>query len=361
MKKFLSFSLSLIAFFLLPAPSFAKTQKLDNFFARPPIHVRNFEQSPSGLTPSKIKSIYNLPQSGGSGTIAIIDAFDSPNIEKDLTIFDKQFGLSECTKKNKCLTIHKMTSKTDSGWSQETALDVEWAHAVAPNAKILLVETASSNGSDLLKGVDYARKQNGVVSVSMSWGGAEFADADKLASHFLSNSGAAFFASSGDNGTGVQWPAVSTNVIAVGGTTLHFNQSGTFTSESAWSGSGGGVSSFVKEPAFQNAFHILKNNGMRAVPDVSYNADPSSGFSVYRGGWMVVGGTSAGAPQWAAMRALGKNISLAKLYNDAAGEDYRKYFRDILHGTNGDCGSVCKARKNYDFVTGLGSPLTTLY
>lgn len=354
--------LFLVLFFAQIAQS--KKRTIKEFFARPPIHIKNNSNTPIGLTPEKIKAVYHLPDSGGNGTVAIIDAYDAPTIENDLSIFSKQFHLSTCTIKNGCLEIHKMISglKKDNGWAGETALDVEWVHAIAPKAKILLVEATSASGENLLKAVDFARNRQDVVAVSMSWGGAEFEAMNKLDNYFVSIYGATFFASSGDNGTGVQWPAVSMNVIGVGGTTLNFNNDGSFKSETAWEGSGGGVSSYVSEPIFQTAYRILKLNRKRAVPDVSYNANPSSGFSVYQNGrWLMVGGTSAGAPQWAALRALGKNITISKLYEDASGPDYASYFRDILKGINGDCKTFCNAKKNYDTVTGLGSPLTYHY
>ena len=112
----------------------------------------------------------------------------------------------------------------------------------------------------------------------------------------------------------MQWPAVSTNVVGVGGTTLNFTN-GVFSSETAWSGSGGGLSQYETQPSYQSAYNVPQANGKRAVPDVSYDADPNSGVSVYDSlgyqgfkGWFVVGGTSVGAPQWAAMRSLGSAI-----------------------------------------------------
>lgn len=354
----------LLFVFLLAYPSYAKKKTLKEFSARPPIHIKNNSYAPSGLTPTQVKTVYHLPNSGGKGTIALIDAYDAPTVERDLFVFNQQFNLPSCTIKNKCLEIHKMAKKLkgDKGWAGETALDVEWAHAIAPNAKILLVLAASSSGTDLLNAIDYARKRTDAVSISMSFGGSEFEDVTKYDNYFKSISGATFFASSGDNGTGVQWPAASPNVIAVGGTTLHFNANGSFKSETAWNGSGGGVSEYIAEPLYQIAYRILKLNGKRAVPDVSYNADPQSGFSVYQNGsWFTVGGTSAGAPQWAALRALGKTITPAKLYEDASGPDYALYFRDILKGINGDCKSFCNAKRNYDTVTGLGSPISYRY
>ena len=190
---------------------------------------------------------------------------------------------------------------------------MEWAHAMAPQAKILLVEAKTSSGPNLLKAIDYARSLKSVVAISMSWGGPEFSAEDQLDYHFTSSSSAVFFASSGDTGTGVNWPAASKNVVSVGGTTLNLSGTGQLNSETAWSGSGGGVSKFETEPIFQKNYVIPQSNGMRAVPDVSFDANPISGFSVYhsngtRNGWYVVGGTSAGAPQWAAIQSLGLSL-----------------------------------------------------
>lgn len=354
----------LLLMFLIANPAFAKKRTIKEFLARPPIHIKNNSTTPLGLTPAQIKTVYHLPNTPGKGTVAIIDAYDTPTIQNDLAVFNKQFNLPSCTTENGCLEIHKMTNKLkkDTGWAGETALDVEWAHAIAPGAKILLVEATSPSGENLLKAVDYGRNRSDVVAVSMSWGGPEFETTNKYDSYFVSKNGAVFFASSGDNGTGVEWPAVSNNVIGVGGTSLQFNTDGSLKSETAWEGSGGGVSLYISEPLFQIAYRISKLNGKRAVPDVSYNANPSSGFSVYLGGrWLVVGGTSAGAPQWAALKALGKDITLTKLYEDASGPDYRLYFRDILRGINGNCKTFCNAKKNYDTVTGLGSPISAKF
>ena len=170
----------------------------------------------------------------------------------------------------------------------------------------------------------------------MSWGGAEFSDELSYDTHFVdkANPAAAFFASSGDDGTGASWPASSPNVIGVGGTSLQLASSGALIAESAWSGSGGGVSAYEKEPAYQAAYKISKANGMRAIPDVSYDADPASGYPVYfttgtgtkQRVLEHVGGTSAGAPQWAAIQALGNSAVLAKFYTDKASTSTLKYF-----------------------------------
>lgn len=341
--------------------------RFGNFKGRPPIHqFGGVSSSPLGLIPDQIKKVYNLPASGGQGTIAIVGAYNDLTIEKDLNIFSKQFNLPECTTANGCFTKHVMGSaKSNSGWAMETSLDVEWSHAIAPQAKILLVEAKTPSGQNLLDAIDYARKQPGIVAVSMSWGGAEFSDEVKLDNYFVDPSGKiTFFASSGDNGSGASWPASSPNVVAVGGTKLNLSNTGSVLSETAWSGSGGGVSAYETEPQNQIDYAISKAQGHRAIPDVAYNAAPESGFSIYKTtgkskkGWYVVGGTSAGAPQWAAIKALGLSADNNKFYADKASTGNSNFFRDIRSGSNGDCVYYCIARKHYDYVTGLGSPLT---
>ncbi len=346
-------------------PAYA-AYRFANFKARSPIHIWGKTSAlPQGLSPDQIKQIYNLPKAGGKGTIALIGAYDAPSIEKDLAVFDKAFGLVDCTAANGCFEKHKMSAKvrSDPGWAMETSLDVEWAHAIAPQAHILLVEADTQSGPNLLKAVDYARQRKDVVSVSMSWGGPEFSDETSLDSHFVSPDPAhpiAFFASSGDQGAGASWPAASPNVIAVGGTSLALSSSGNLLSETAWAGSGGGISQFEKAGTYQDSFNISKSGGMRAIPDVSYDADPHSGYPIYRGKWYVVGGTSAGAPQWAAIASMGP-IRDSILYADKASDNPQNYFRDITSGSNGACGYFCTARKHYDYVTGLGSPVTSSF
>ena len=357
-------ALTALPFLLIIGIPFAANASyhFSDYRGSPPIHVlAGTSKTPKGMTPDQIKKIYNLPQTGGKGTIAIIGAYDDASIESDLAVFSKQFGLPACTSANGCFEKHKMstTISSNSGWAMETTLDVEWVHAIAPNAKILLVEAKTPSGDNLLKAVDYAASRLDAVSISMSWGGAEFPEEVSLDSHFKSVSGAVFFASSGDDGAGASWPASSPSVIGVGGTTMSLTKSGTFSSETAWDGSGGGISAYEKEPAFQSNFSIPKAGGMRAIPDVSYDADPKSGFPISRlGKWYTVGGTSAGSPQWAAIASLG-TVSLTKLYGDKVSSNSRSYFRDITSGSNGDCGYLCDARTHYDYVTGLGSPLTS--
>jgi len=308
-------------------------------------------------SPGQIRMAYNLPSSGGTGTIAIIDAYNDSTAQSDLNTFSSYFGLPTAN-----FEIHPMSSSisSNSDWALETSLDIEWAHAIAPNAKILLVEASSNSLSDLMSAVSYAAGRSDVVSVSMSWGGSEFAGEQSYDQYFTSTHGVVFFASSGDDGAGVIYPAASPNVIGVGGTTLNF-VNGQFSSETAWSGSGGGYSAYETEPTYQQNAGISDPTGMRAVPDVSYDANPSTGVGVYdslgyngQSGWFQVGGTSMAAPQWAAIQSLGMSVSLNTIYSDYKSSP-SSYFRDIVSGSNGGY----SATVGYDLVTGVGSPITT--
>jgi subtilase family serine protease len=338
--------------------STASAQPINGWSAHSMLRVHRAATSgPTGLSPAQIRAAYNLPSTGGMGTIAIIDAYDDPTVQNDLSVFSNQFGLPTAN-----FEKHMMASsiRTNGGWALEISLDVQWAHAIAPDAKILLVEAKSNSLTDLLAAVDYARSRSDVVAISMSWGGGEFSSESAYDSYFTSTYGATFFASSGDNGAGVIWPSVSPNVVAVGGTRLTFSSGSV--SETAWSGSGGGISKYEAEPSYQATYGVSGTNGKRAVPDVSYDADPYSGVSVYDStpysgatGWWQVGGTSAGAPQWAAIQSLGLSVSNSNLYQDASAS-YASYFRDITSGSNGHSAAI-----GYDLVTGLGSPITTNY
>jgi subtilase family serine protease len=310
---------------------------------------------------------------GGGQTIAIVDAYDNPNIGSDLATFDRAFGLPDPPRFAK-VNQYGGTSfpKADAGWSGEIALDVEWAHAIAPGANILLVEANSNSDADLYTAVDFARHQPGVVTISMSFGGGEGSNELKIdnilttpAGHIGGSGllgGITFVASTGDNGAPGGHPAYSPNVVAVGGTSLYLDDQGNYLGESGWSGSGGGISRFEPEPAYQYSVH---NIGARTIPDVSYNADPDTGVWIYNtagGGWSVIGGTSAGAPQWAALMALvdqgraylfgagsldGATQTLPALYSPQMSGD----FFDVTDGYNG-----FYAQPGYDLVTGLGSP-----
>jgi subtilase family serine protease len=333
--------------------------------------------TPVGLTPDNAHTLYGYPlamANGGKGeTIAVVDAYDDPNIETDLGIFDAQYGLPACTAANGCFTkvyAGGSAPPVNSGWAIEMSLDVEWAHAMAPQAKILLVEAASNNLGDLFQGVSVAASNANVVS--MSWGSAEFMQEGEPDVIFEAFPSVTFVAASGDGGFGASYPAASPYVVAVGGTTIEvaFSSRGVAdrVRETAWSSSGGGLSEFEPPSEAQSVF--LPNLASRAIPDVSYIADPVTGFSIYDSvpyqgyyGWFQVGGTSAGAPQWSALVALAESASgqavgtsqiayaLYSSFNSAAHP-----LNDITIGTNGLCGTACLASPGFDLVTGLGTP-----
>jgi subtilase family serine protease len=190
--------------------------------------------------------------------------------------------------------------------------------------------------------------------VSNSWGGGEFSGESTYDSHFV-QSGVSFFVSSGDAGTPAEYPSASPNVISVGGTRLHFASSGAFQSETGWSGSGGGCSAYEPATSAQRSLSTFAQAGCgtsRGTPDVSLDADPASGVSVYdstryqgQSGWYQVGGTSASSPMWAARSAdQGRVVNSAYIYGTSI------TFRDILSGNNG-----ASAMTGYDLVTGRGS------
>ena len=358
----------------------------DNWEGHPPIHIKKAATvSPTGLIPNQIRHAYGFDKlncsytgtfgsstlCGNGQTIAIVDAYDDPNIQNDLNAFSNQFGLPTCTSANGCFVKATPQGKprSDAGWALEESLDVQWAHAIAPGAKIILVEAKTASFGNLLNAVDYAVNK-GANQVSMSWGGSEFSSEANYDFHFNKNN-VSFFASSGDSGSGTIYPSVSPYVVSVGGTTLNLDSFGNVTSETSWTGSGGGTSIYESEQSYQINYGI-SSNGKRDVPDVSYDANPNTGVPVYDSfgyqgskGWFQVGGTSAGAPQWAAISAItntarGTPMSSTSygtdtlLYGAATGSSYSVNYRDITSGNNGGF----SAGTGYDLVTGLGSPLS---
>src|SRR5205823_4065789 len=221
-----------------------------------------------------------------------------------------------------------------------------------PAANILLVEANSAYDADLFAAVRYAAKQPGVVAVSMSFGGGEFSGQTTYDSSFVTpagHAGVTFLASSGDSGAPASYPAISPNVVSVGGTTLNLDAAGNILGESAWSGSGGGISSVEGQPGYQQGV-VTQTSTRRANPDVAYDANPNTGFPVYdsynngtAAPWSQFGGTSDAAPQWAALIAIadqgraaaglgaldGPSQTLPKLYALAAGD-----YHDITSGTS---------------------------
>jgi subtilase family serine protease len=348
-------TLTLLTLMILAClPTFVGGAQQSEWQAQPFHKAKDMQINPSSIGsnypnygPLDIRDAYKLPQTGGSGTIAIIDAYDNSKAASDLAYFSNIFGLPAAN-----LEVHKMSNsiRADSNWILESDLDIQWAHAVAPNAKILLVEATTASISNLMAAVDYASSRTDVVAVSMSWGSTENTAQLSYDSHFTAP-GKVYFAASGDTGGVVSWPSSSPNVVSVGGTSLI--QTTTGYTEQAWSGGGGGVSTIEPAQTWQSS--VITAAG-RATPDVSYNADPNNGFLVYdsygfRGGWYAVGGTSAGAPQWAAIYSLGQTATNTNFYANAPAS-YNKALSDITAGSNGYPTSI-----GYDLATGLGSPI----
>jgi hypothetical protein len=337
-----------------------------------------------GFSPSQIRHAYGFDQitfnggtvkgDGTGQTIALIEAYDQPNIASDLAAFDTALGIQAPPSFKKVnQTGGTSYPAADQHWGLEVSLDVEWAHAMAPNANILLVEANSNNFADLFAAIDYARNQPGVSVVSMSFGTAEWNGETSYDSYYTTPSGhggVTFVASSGDGGSSAapEYPAISPNVLAVGGTTLTLDSSGNYASEAGWSGSGGGISVYYSKPSYQSGV-VTQSSTMRTSPDVAYNGSSASPFGVYDtsgySGWLNVYGTSAGAPQWAALVAIanqgralagqgsldGLSQTMPKIYQMSS-----SYFHDITTGSNG----AYTATAGYDLVTGRGTPYANL-
>jgi hypothetical protein len=377
---------------------------------KPTAHF-NADVSNQGLayTPAQIRTAYginNLSLDGTGQTIAIVDAYDNPAIIQALDTFDAQFGLTgsgpslfdQYGPAASFLTVLGQDGQpmdlptTDpagagnANWEMETALDVEWAHAIAPGAQIVLVEANSQSLSDLMASVATAASQPGVSVVSMSWGfqegqavlGADEATYDST----LTMPGVTFVASTGDYGTAdPEYPAFSPNVVAVGGTSLTVNADNSYNSETGWGyfsdgmgafiGSGGGISQFESEPAYQLG---VQSTGYRTTPDVSFVADPATGAWVAdpynldpSNPFEIVGGTSLSAPSWAGLIALvnqGRVQSGAAALNSSSPTEAQQDlyglsqsdYNVIASGTNGGF----NAAPGYNLVTGLGSPVGNL-
>ena len=325
--------------------------------------------APEGLTPAGVRAAYGISATGGSGAIAIVAAFDAPTILADFNVFSSTFKLPQETSGTATASGNKVFQvvyasgtrpTTNSGWAQEASLDTQWAHAMAPKAKIYLVEAASSSLRDLMAAATIARKLSGVRQVSMSFGATEnpcfFTQYDSV----FQVAGVAFFAPSGDSAGERDFPALSRDVVAVGGTSLVLNANGSRRSESAWEDAGAGRSRYSPRPAFQDG--VIDSVGRyRAAADVSAVADPRTGVSVYsstpdagESGWLVIGGTSASTPivagiaNSAGTTGLNSRGVAARLYNALGGGS-------LFDVQTGQAGSF-EAGVGYDFPTGVGTP-----
>jgi hypothetical protein len=370
----------------------------------------------STYSPAQIRAAYGLPalppagtpltaaqaaQLGAGQTIYIVDAMHNPNAAAELAAFNAKFGLPTCTTLTIAVTaalplaaapvngcqfavVYNTAAGTmtttapayDSGWATEISLDVQWAHATAPLARIVLIEAADASINSLVGGVKLANAM-GPGAVSMSFGALEGTWTSTVDSAF-SAANMTYLAATGDSGAAVSWPAVSTKVVAVGGTSLTYTGTGA-RSESAWAGTGGGTSLYTLRPTYQtSAVPGMGTYSGRAVADVAFNADPSTGqyVAVMTPGstavsWISAGGTSMSTPQWAgliaisnAARSLSGKAALgsphAALYNQIATVPgtYASTFADITKGVNGTC-AICSTKVGYDIPSGLGTPNIT--
>ncbi|HEX7687410.1 MAG TPA: S53 family peptidase [Burkholderiaceae bacterium] len=367
------------------------------------------------FTPAQIRAAYGLPDLpavttsltaaqaatlGAGQTIYIIDAYHDASALTDLNVFSTKFGLPTCTQTaiattaamplaaapSRCtLSVVEATStgtmtstvpSYNGTWAPESKLDVQWAHAIAPLARIVLIETPNSMSNNILGAITLANKMGpGVVSMSFAFPDPGWAAS--VDSYFTKTAGMTFVAATGDVGGQVAWPAVSPHVLAVGGTGMNWTPtSGRY--EQAWASGGGGVSAYEAMPAYQSAVTVGgARPSHRAVADVAFNASPTTGQYVsltlpgHVQAWSAYGGTSIGTPQWAGIVAVADAIRAnagkgmlgdihSALYSSigAVPGNYAAAFDDIVDGTNGTC-SICKATAGFDTATGWGSPNVT--
>jgi len=314
---------------------------------------------PQGFGPADLRGAYKVTGGGSSSyTIAIVDAYGYPNAEKDLAVYRAQYGLPACTTANGCFKKVTQTGATsgyprnDTGWAQEQALDLDMASAMCPNCKILLVQSKDSYLNNLAAAVNTAYRL-GAKAISNSYGGGETGTTSYEAAY--NHPGVAITVSSGDYGYGVQFPASSPHVTAVGGTSLSRSSTTRGWNETVWNGAGSGCSKVYAKPTWQKDALCAR----RTVADVSAVANPSTGVAVYgptsltNSGWMIFGGTSVAAPVIAGIYGVNgtADATNAKLYTSTS------HF-DVTSGSNGSCGGtyLCTGALGYDGPTGLGTP-----
>jgi len=325
--------------------------------------------NPGGETPGSLACVYNLVSqtpgcviansglvpSGGSGVIVIVDAYDYPSAAADLATFSTEFGLPQAN-----FTVQYASGKPAngcrSGWQGEEALDIEWAHAMAPNAAIVLMEATSASNTALYAAVSkanaYIAAHGGKGEISMSWGGSE-TSGESSSDHYFTQSGVVYFASSGDS-PGVIYPSSSPNVVSAGGTQVN-RSGGNYTNQTAWSSGGGGASRYEPKPAFQNGITLLTNH--RGTPDLSFDSSGGSPVAVYNsncyGGWLQVYGTSVASPSLAGI------VNSAGTFNTSSNAENTEIYANRTNTseftdiTSGSCGTH-SAASGWDFCTGVG-------
>jgi subtilase family serine protease len=325
-----------------------------------------------GYGPSDLQSAYALPSgtAGAGQTVAIVDAYDDKTAEADLATYRSTYGLPACTTANGCFKkvnqsgVQGSYPSNNQGWGLEISLDLDMVSAACPQCHILLVEATSNSNANLYAAEDTAARL-GANEISNSYGGSESSSDPSSNTHF-NHPGIAITVSSGDSGYGVEYPAASPYVTAVGGTTLKRASNTRGWTETAWSGAGSGCSAYEAKQSWQTDSGCAK----RTVADVSADADPNSGVNVYDSncsginkllgncfnGWGVVGGTSASSPLIASVYALAGNA--ASVTYGSFPYAHATSLNDVLSGSNGSCSPayLCTAGPGFDGPTGLGTP-----
>jgi subtilase family serine protease len=319
-----------------------------------------------GLGPTDLRSAYTVPATGGQGrTVAVVDAYDDPSAEADLAVYRSTYGLPACTTANGCFRKVDATGTgrlpaADAEWAKEISLDLDMVSAVCPACSILLVEAGGQDIPSLGVAENVAAAAPGVVAITNSWGVVE-SDKETGWDHFFNHPGIAVVAASGDLGYQPVYPAASPFVTSVGGTTLKRSSNARGWSETAWSGSGSGCSTFEPKPSWQHD----PGCAHRAIADVSAVADPASGVAMYDSfggsGWIKAGGTSIGSPLIAGLYALAGNS--ASVVAGSYPYSHSTFLNPVVQGSNDlFCSSyLCQAGPSpgYNGPTGLGTPIGT--
>ncbi|MGA2902342.1 MAG: S53 family peptidase [Candidatus Korobacteraceae bacterium] len=328
---------------------------------------------PAGETPASLGCVYDVVSNpvsgcpingttqvptGGSGVIVIVDAYDYPSAAADLSTFSTTFGLPQANFAVEYASGRKPSNGCGPGWQLEESLDIEWAHAMAPNAQIVLMEASSASNSALYQAVtaanSYIAANGGKGEVSMSWGGSE-TSSETGSDHYFTQSGVVYFASAGDS-PGVIYPSSSVNVVSAGGTQVNRNGSGDYTNQTAWSDGGGGDSRYESRPSFQSSVESIVGSH-RGTPDLSFDSSGGSPVAVYNsncyGAWLEVYGTSVASPSLAGIVnnaghfETSSNAENTLIYSNLGNTSD---FTDI---TSGSCGTH-SATTGWDFCTGVG-------
>jgi subtilase family serine protease len=350
--------------------------------------------TPLGYVPQQILTAYGINDisfngakgSGAGQTIAIITLYDDPDIASDLSAFDRAFGLPNPPSFNK-YTQSGWTPAADptGNWEAQEALAVEWAHAIAPGASIDVFElNPADTALEAYQQVQVAADLPGVSVVSMAFGSinpstgltGETSGETSYDQYFTTPSGhqgVTFVAPTGDYAGYVGYPASSPNVVAVGGTSLFLNPDNSYdseiglgyvTSQGGEVGSGGGISLYEPEPSYQDG---VQSTGQRAIPDVSFDADPLTGVALYdsygnpSSPWTVLGGTNLAASAWAGLIAIANQGRVAEggstLNSSTDPQQTQTALYSLPYSDYHDVATGSNAGYGYDLATGLGTPI----